>query len=169
MKKNSTITIIIVLAIIIILGIWIYSASGTSGEINKQNSYNNLNNPSGNTALSTNQNNNQINQNNPTGQLFSDSPFASNSYLISTSTYDAKTKKALTGFNVTKKTLSDGSIQFTLNATNPEYQTQTYIVKPGEKLYFIENNLSDDTENEDKFLADDQAILVDANGYIVVQ
>ena len=168
MKKNSTITIIIVLAIIIILGIWIYSASGTS-EINKQSSYNNLNNPSGNTALSTNQNNNQINQNNPTGQLFSDSPFASNSYLISTSTYDAKTKKALTGFNVTKKTLSDGSIQFTLNATNPEYQTQTYIVKPGEKLYFIENNLSDDTENEDKFLADDQAILVDANGYIVVQ
>ncbi len=99
--------------------------------------------------------------------LFTDSPFAANAYLISTDTYDARTQQALSGFRVDKKTLADGSLQITLNAQNTEYQTQTYVVKPGEKLYFIERSLGDDMGSQDINIHDDRALLVDASGYIV--
>ena len=99
--------------------------------------------------------------------LFADSPFAANAYLISTDTYDAQTQQALSGFRVDKKTLTDGSMQITLNAQNTEYHTQTYTVAPGEKLYFIERSLGDDGGNQDINIHDDRAILVDGQGYIV--
>ncbi|MFA6585620.1 MAG: hypothetical protein WCS86_00465 [Candidatus Paceibacterota bacterium] len=151
--KNSIITIIIII-IIIILGVWLYTAS--SSTVNIQSNAN---------APTTIDNN----LGGTTAQLFSDSPLASNAYLISTLTYDANTKKALSGFIVTKKVLTDGSTQYTLKAQDPKYQTQIYTVKPGEKLYFIEQNLSDDNGSTDKFPGDDTAILVDANGYIINQ
>jgi hypothetical protein len=174
-NKNSTIIVtIFIILVVIAFGVWIYSAS----TMNTPSSASSLNVNSTNSTGSTNSsaleqtNPNATNPNvqntSPASQLFSDSPFALNAYLISTPTYDANTKKALAGFTVTKKTMADGSMQITLNATNPEYQTQTYTVQPGEKLYFIENNLKDDSGNTDKFTADDQAVLVDANGYIVV-
>lgn len=137
MKKNSIIFLIAI--IVVALGIWIYSSSGSNSSQTSQ----------------------------ATNELFSNSPLSKNAYLISTSTYDDNTKKALAGFSVTKNNLPDGSTQITLKAENPEYQTQTYTVKPGEKLYFIENSMSDDTNNTEKFIGDDHAVLVDANGYIV--
>lgn len=103
-------------------------------------------------------------------QLFASSPFAQYAYLISSNEpFDANTQLALTGFSVVKNNLPDGSVQIILNAVNPEYKTQTYVVKTGEKLYFIEKNLKDDANNEEKFLGDDTAILVNADGYIVEQ
>jgi heme/copper-type cytochrome/quinol oxidase subunit 2 len=152
MKKNSIITIVIIIVLILVV-VWIYSAM-KSGQ-----SSNTLNNP----APQTGQNNTV------TPELFSSSPLSQNAYLISTGTYDAATKTALTGFTVTKKTLADGSMEITLNATNPDYQTQTYTVKTGEKLYFIEGLPGDDNGNTDRSMGDDQAILVDVNGYIVTQ
>lgn len=104
-----------------------------------------------------------------TPQLFSNSPYAQSSYLISTPTYDAATTQALTGFMVQKTALPDGSTQIVLNAQNPNYQTQTYVVKPGEKLYFIEGMPGDDSGGVERNTGDDTAVLVDANGYIVTQ
>jgi len=150
MKKNSMIITIIIIVLILVL-IWIYFAMK-----NGQN-----NNVPAQTQTSQ--------SNTTTPQLFSDSPLSQNAYLISTATYDANTQKALTGFTVTKNTLADGSMQVTLNAQIPGYQTQTYIVKPGEKLYFIEGMQGDDSGNTDKNGIDDSAILVDTSGYIVVQ
>ena len=151
MKKNSAVVIILVL-LIVVIGLLVYNGSVKK----EQNDSNN------NSAA-------PISQNNARPQLFSDSPLAKFAYLISTPTYDTNTQKALSGFTVTKKTLADGSIQVTLNAQNPEYKNQTYTVKTGEKLYFIEKTLRDDNGTEDKFLGDDTAVLVDASGYIVTQ
>jgi hypothetical protein len=147
MKKNSVVIIVVVLFVIII-ALFIFNSSSKKEQNNS-------------TA--------PISENNTGPQLFSSSPESQYSYLISTPTYDAKTQQALSGFKVTKNTLSDGSIQITLNAQNPEYKTQTYTVKTGEKLYFIEKFLGDDNGTEDKNLKDDTAVLVDANGYIVEQ
>lgn len=152
MKKNSTVTIIFIL-LVLVVGILVYSASKPK----MQNSLNN--NP--NSFVSQNDN--------ISPQLFSGSPLSQNAYLISTTPYDANTQKALSGFTVTNKTLADGSREFTLTSTNPEYQTQTYTVKQGEKLYFIETMLGDDSNNQDRNLGDDTAVVVDANGYIVTQ
>jgi hypothetical protein len=100
---------------------------------------------------------------------FSSSKYASVSYLISGDTLDSATKTAIAGFDVKKTTLPDGSIQIDLTSNNPEYRNQTYTLASGQKLYFIEFSLGDDTGNEDFNLKDDTAIIVDADGYIVPQ
>jgi hypothetical protein len=110
-----------------------------------------------------------VGQNSPNSSLalFSTSPLSKNAYLISTPNYDANTNAALSGFKVVKNNLSDGTMQITLNAIESGYTTQTYNVKPGEKLYFIEAMFGDDGNNHDGTLGDEKAVLVDANGYII--
>lgn len=143
MKKNT----IIIIVVVVVLLVGVYFVSKKSNYFASQTG-----------------------QNTSSSQLFASSPLAQYAYLISSGEpFDANTQLALTGFSITKNNLPDGSVQIILNAVNPEYKTQTYVVKTGEKLYFIEKNLKDDANNEEKFLADDTAILVNADGYIVEQ
>jgi cytoskeletal protein RodZ len=157
MKKNPTIGIIIAIVVVIIVVILLVT-SGGKGQ----------NNPSNNSATSTvDQNTSQSSTN--TQVLFKDSSLSQNAYLISTPTYDTSTKAALSGFNLTQKTLADGSDEVTITPTSPGTQAQVYTVTTGEKLYFIEGMIGDDTGNNDSNLGDDRVVLVDANGYIVNQ
>lgn len=98
---------------------------------------------------------------------FAGSSYAQYAYLISTGTLTAATVQALNGFALQTSTNPDGSTEYTLQAQNPEYQTQTYAVEPGEQLYFIEHSAGDDVNGVDRFPGDDSAVLVDQNGYIV--
>lgn len=98
---------------------------------------------------------------------FSDTAYFQYAHLISGDTIDDQTKQALAGFELIKSNLSDGSLNITLNAINPEYQNQNYIVKPGEKLYFVETSFGDDSTNGEYNLGDDGAVLVNSDGYIV--
>lgn len=101
-------------------------------------------------------------------QKFSDSKFFQYAYQVFPGALSDNAKLALTGFSMTTKTLSDGSTQVTLTAEKPEYRSQQYVIKPGNKLYLIEMNLQDDDNeaNEDKNLHDDTAVVVDPQGYI---
>lgn len=99
--------------------------------------------------------------------LFSQSQYYQFSYLIFPGALSPNAKKAITGFNLDLKNNSDGSTTVNLVAVNPEYKTQEYTVKPGEKLYFIERTLRDDSSGEDMFPSDDMAVVVDSNGYII--
>jgi LysM repeat protein len=101
------------------------------------------------------------------GTMLADSPYANYAYLISSNSLSADAQKALTGFKLTKSSNADGSTTYTLTAINPEYKTQTYTVQSGQKLYFIERNLGDDA-GEERFLGDDMALVVDAQGKIVL-
>jgi hypothetical protein len=100
---------------------------------------------------------------------FQDSPDYPNAYLIFPGELSSDAKTALTGFNMSTKMMTDGSTQVTLKAEESGYQDQVYIVKPGYNLYFIEKNLGDDdaTANMDKNKADDSAVVVDPQGYII--
>lgn len=98
---------------------------------------------------------------------FSDTPDFQYAYLISTDNYDSATQAALSGFKVDRKVLTDGTQQINLTAQNAEYQSQSYTVAPGQKLYFIERTLQDDPTGQERNLGDDGAVLVDANGYVV--
>ncbi len=102
-------------------------------------------------------------------QLFADSPYKPYAYLISTDTVDTATQQALSGFKLVKQNNADGSQTISLKALESRYADQTYVVKPGEKLYFIETSLSDDPANRELSLSDDTAILVNAQGYAVNQ
>jgi hypothetical protein len=73
----------------------------------------------------------------------------------------------LTGFDLQKEQLTNGSQKITLKALSPEYHDQIYTVKPGQKLYFIETSMGDDQDNLETNMGDDRAVLVDADGYIL--
>lgn len=104
MKNKSAIMIIVPVVIIIVLVLFI-----TSGA-KKQSS---LGNYSSTTPIT--QGGNNVSS---TATLFSSSPLSRNAYLISTPTYDSNTQAALSGINVVKYTLADGSIDIKLNTLN---------------------------------------------------
>ncbi len=151
MKKNS-IKIITSLSIFVIASITIFfilntpQISGTAN-INK------------NTNTQKNIQNQKI--------KLSNTRYWNYAYLISGNNLNNQAKTALSGFDRKMKTLSDGSVKITLKATSPNYNNQEYILKKGEKLYFIETALNDDPQFKEYNLGDDIAVRVNANGYIL--
>lgn len=119
--------------------------------------------PSGNSNATTNSGNTQQ----PTSQRFSDQPYYSSSYLISSEPLSADAQTALSGFQMSKNALPDGTTQITLKSLKPEYKDQQYTLKPGEQLYFVEKYLQDDQNNADYNMGDDSAVIVDAQGNVV--
>ncbi len=99
-------------------------------------------------------------------QLFKDSPYVSYAYLVSTDNIDSSTKQALSGFKLEKQSIAGGGQTITLKALDAGYADQSYTLKPGDKLYFIETSLGDDPYNHELSLSDDTAIVVNAQGYI---
>jgi len=81
--------------------------------------------------------------------------------------FAASSSPANVSSSVKKRTLADGSLQITLVALQSEYPDQTYVVKSGEQLYFVEASAADDSVSEDHAPADDRAILVSASGVIL--
>lgn len=107
--------------------------------------------------------------NSSSGTKFVDSPYYQYAYLISGNNLSAQAKTAITGFDLSKTSNSDGTATYTLTAIKQGYTNQTYTLSSGEKLYFIERSLGDDNtaDNSDFTLRDDTAIVVNSNGYIV--
>lgn len=103
-----------------------------------------------------------------TMQKFSDSNDFQYAYKIFPGALSSQAKQAITGFAMTTKNMPDGSTQISLTAQEPQYKNQQYMIKSGYSLYFIERMLGDDntSENMDKNLNDDTAIIVDPQGYI---
>lgn len=101
------------------------------------------------------------------GMKLADTPFADTTYLISTKTLSAAAKQALVGFAVTSTKGTDGTTTYILKATNPEYEDQTYTLKPGEQLCFVELSLGDDAGGTEANPRDDHAFVVDATGTII--
>jgi len=120
-----------------------------------------------NTAVTNTANTATTTGQNQAGPKITDAKYANVAYLISGDTLDAATQTAISGFNINKVTNSDGTTTFTLTSTNTEYKDQSYTLKPGQKLYFIEKNLGDDSDNNERFLADDTAVVTDADGNII--
>lgn len=98
--------------------------------------------------------------------MLSSSQYGPFAHLISGDTIDDNARKAITGFDVNKTVNPDGTTTINLIALNPEYSSHTYILNPGERLYFIEANYGDDSDAEYN-LGDDTAVKVDADGYII--
>lgn len=151
-KKSIKITFLLsIFAVIFIVGYFILNTPQTSWNTNA------------NKTIST-----QSSQNNQPQKIkFSDSPYWSYAYLISNNNLNDQAKVALSGFDRKMRTLSDGSVEITLKALSSDYSDQKYILKKGEKLYFIETSLSDDSQFKEYNLGDDIAVKVDSNGYVL--
>ncbi|MFB6145794.1 MAG: hypothetical protein ABEJ99_04810 [Candidatus Nanohaloarchaea archaeon] len=92
--------------------------------------------------------------------------YAPYSYKISGDSLSSSAKRALAGFTVSRST-SNGVKTVKLNAKKPEYQDQTYHLKNGEQLYFIETSYGDDSASQEYAMSDDTAVVVDSDGYVV--
>ncbi len=155
MKKSNTSALVIIIVVILVIIVGIYFAMRKS-------------NPPVTSDIPVDQN--QTTPPPATQELFTNSPLAQYSYLISDPTMDANAKKATIGYTFTRTTLTDGSIQIVVKKPKAsDFQPETYIVQPGEKLYFIERQPGDDVVDTDSNLGDDQVVLVDVNGYIINQ
>lgn len=77
-------------------------------------------------------------------------------------------KKALIGFNMKTDKLSNGSIRVDLVPKDTDDEFQTYVVKPGNSLFFVEMTPLDDKAAEDKDInyRDDYGIIVDKDGIV---
>lgn len=98
---------------------------------------------------------------------FAEQEYAKSAYLISGETLSADAKTALAGFVMTKKALPDGTTSVMLKAQKPEYHDQTYTLKAGEQLYFIDKFLADDAAGQEKNINDDTGVVVNAEGNVV--
>jgi len=101
------------------------------------------------------------------GDKLADSAMEKFAYLIFPTLSD-DSKKVLTGFDVKTKKLADGSTQVDLVPKDSDDQFQSYVVKPGNSLYFIEMTPSDDKLDTDRDAnyRDDYGIITDANGIV---
>ena len=96
-----------------------------------------------------------------------DAPYWPNAYLISEGNFDAQTQAALAGFTVTSADSPDGGKTITLKAVDPRYHDQTYALKPGQKLYFVEKSMGDDQNNQEYNLRDDWGVVTNSDGTIM--
>ena len=102
-------------------------------------------------------------------QKLSDQSYFPNAYLISSETLSADATTALSGFKMEKKTMPDGSIQINLKALEPQYHDQSYTLKSGEQLYFIDKFLADDQDGKESNIGDDTAVVVNSEGNVTVK
>lgn len=102
------------------------------------------------------------------GMKFSDSPLFSKAYLIAPVSGDLSkdAQIATTGWTVNSTANSDGSVSVDLVPKEAEDVKQSFTVKPGYKLYFIEMTLVDDGTGVDENRGDDIGVLVDPNGMV---
>ena len=100
---------------------------------------------------------------------FVDQPYYNSAYLISGTTMDDQAKQATAGFDIAKQDLPDGTTQYNLKALDSGFKDQVYVIKHGQKLYFIELSMGDDdsTANQENGMRDDMAVVVDADGNVV--
>lgn len=101
------------------------------------------------------------------GMKFVGTPYEKNAYLIAPGDLSIAAQKALVGWNIKKDTLADGSLRVSLIPKDSDDIAQTYTIKPGYSLYFVEITFSDDTSSDkDLNLRDDYGIIVDKDGIV---
>jgi hypothetical protein len=104
---------------------------------------------------------------NAIGTLFSSYSLAQYSYLISgNATLSPSGKVATEDFNLTSTALANGSVSYSMKFAETGV-TYSVTVGNGDKLYWIDTNLADDSPKADVFTGDDGYAVVNSTGYII--
>lgn len=102
------------------------------------------------------------------GDKLTDSAIFQSAYEVYPGALTDAAKSALIGWDIKTMKNKDGSATVSMVPHNPEDPTNSYTVKAGEKLYFVEMTPADDKAevNEDNNLRDDYGLIVNADGII---
>ena len=166
-KKNTIIGVSIAVIVVLVAAVFLFSgvlhksngASSASADASRASAGNAAPQPS--TAGSAQQSSQQQRI------KLADTPYANYAYDISDNKTSSRETAALSGFAVQKTMQPNGSMKVVLKALEPQYQDQSFVVQPGQTLYFIEGAFGDDSGSREYSLGDDLAVLVDKNGYVI--
>jgi hypothetical protein len=104
------------------------------------------------------------------GQKFSDMAMFDNAVQIYPGAISKEAKAVMTGWELKTKVLQDGVVRADLIPVGSEAAegdtAHTFMLKNGDKLYFVDLNPNDDNGTSDKNINDDLGIVVDASGVI---
>ncbi len=99
------------------------------------------------------------------GPTLASTPYAAYAFEIYPATPSAQARLAMTGFRV-QVTAHGATITVRVSeAGSPGAQTSTYAA--GDRVYFVETSLGDDSGDADYNLGDDGLVVTDATGRIV--
>ena len=102
------------------------------------------------------------------GDTLANSTIAKSAFEVYPGALTTDVKTALIGWDIKAVKNKDGSATISMIPKNPDDPTNSYMVKPGNKLYFVEMTSADDhaDTDSDSNLRDDYGILVDGNGVV---
>ncbi len=100
------------------------------------------------------------------GAKFSDSQYASTAVQVYPDSSAGPSSAEVQGFDMATSPGADGSVLITMTE-KVGGQKLSATVPAGGSLYFNDANPGDDAAGSDKFLQDDELIIVDKNGNIV--
>lgn len=104
------------------------------------------------------------------GQKFSDTNLYANAFLIAPGTPSEAARAAMSGWQLSSRSLSDGSTQVDLIPVGSEATegdtAHTFNLKTGDQLYFADINPNDDNSGADINKNDDMGIIVGADGIV---
>lgn len=144
------VVVIVVIAAIVLIGFGTYGNANNSTSVAASSS---------STASTTSIAN--------TGQLFAESQFYSYAYQIYPGPLSQDAQYAVEDMTLTNQTLSNGDVNVTIAPSGPAASV-SIMLHPGEKLYFTDLTFADENPAADYNLQDDGYVVVDQNGYIVM-
>ena len=100
------------------------------------------------------------------GDIFADSSIKSMAYQVFPGKLSDSAVIATKGWTIKSTLQKDGSTIVDFIPSEQVDQVKSYMVKNGDKLYFVEENPGDDTESKDMFLQDDYGVLVGTDGIV---
>ena len=100
------------------------------------------------------------------GPLLSSTQYAPYAFRVYPGPESSQARLATAGFTLAV-TPSAGTIKLSVSAAGSGQGTQTSTYPAGDKVYFIEASLGDDSGNVEYNFGDDGVVVTDARGYMV--
>ncbi len=98
----------------------------------------------------------------------SNSQYAGFSYLVSSAQLSQSAKMSISGFNLTRGVLANGSIRISFYNFGSSAVSSTFIICSLCGLYYLDSSFGDDSAPSGEYsFGDDGVIETDANGYII--
>lgn len=143
----AALSAVILVAIAVILVSVPHYGSGTSAQV---------------TTTAAQQNTNQ------SSILFSATQYWQYAYLVSAPTLNSSAQAAISGFRIANRSVGNGAYNLTFVSLSGSMPNESFTLKNGDRLYYIEGSFSDDSPPSGEYsLGDDGFVTTNSAGYVI--
>jgi hypothetical protein len=100
------------------------------------------------------------------GPLLSSTSYAQYAFRVYPGPETSQTRQEIAGFKI-EVTPRAGALQLSIGTVGSGQPPQTSMIRPGDRVYFVEATLGDDSNDQDYNFGDDGVVVTDATGHIV--